>query len=120
MKKRSAKASSHFIEVLRREVAEWHGSNQTESKWEGLLFHDLRRSAVRNMVRRGVSEQSPCVCPGIKPEVFSYAMTSPALATLKIAANKIERGSKVFENRTDTTTSTDDDSDATLEAPMTM
>lgn len=47
-----------------------------------------------------------------------YDITS--FGDIEDAANKIERGSKVFENRTDTTTSTDDDSDATLEAPMTM
>jgi hypothetical protein len=72
------------------------------------------------MVRRGVIESVAMRLSGHKTRsVFSrYDITS--LGDIEDAATKIERGSKIPKNRTDTTTTTNDDGDATLEAPMTM
>jgi integrase len=65
----------------------------------GLLFHDLRRSAVRNMIRAGVSQSVAQTISGHRSaNVFSrYNVTSAddrRDAVAKIAAYQISWGSR--------------------------
>jgi hypothetical protein len=63
-------------------------------KYEGLMLHDCRRSAVRNMIRRGVPQKTARETSGHKTDaVFSrYNIVSPD--DIRDAARKIEEGAK--------------------------
>ena len=72
------------------------------------------------MVRRGVSETVAMRLSGHKTRSIFLRYDITSLGDIEDATAKIERGSKIPENRTDTTTSTNADGDATLEVRMTM
>src|SRR6516162_6604399 len=60
----------------------------------GLLFHDFRRSSVRNMIRRGVPQKTARTVSGHKTDAVFARYNIVSEDDIRDAARRIEEGAK--------------------------
>ena len=78
-------------------------------EYKGLLFHDLRRTGVRNMIRNGISEKVAMIISGHKTRnvfdrynITSYEDLAKAGDKIREGRERIKRQAKKFDHRTTT------------------
>src|SRR5262249_15291208 len=86
-------------------LGKWEKDEKGKERWRGLIFHDLRRSAVRNLIRSGGSERVAMNISGHKSRSVFDRYNIVSDADLREATAKIEKGRlDRAENRSRTAT----------------
>jgi hypothetical protein len=91
-----------------------------EREYEGLLFRDLRRTGIRNMIRNGIPEKVAMVISGHKTRsvfdrynITNYADLVDAGRKIREGRERIEQQSKEFSHRIATVITKNDADDKT-------
>jgi integrase len=93
-------------EIVKEQICKSCGGRR---EYKGLLFHDLRRTGVRNMVRNGISEKVAMIISGHKTRsvfdrynITSYDDLAKAGERIRDGRERIMQQAKEFDHRTAT------------------
>ncbi len=88
---------SWITACIKAGLGQWEVNGGAKKRWDGLLVHDLRRSAVRNLIRAGVNERVAMEISGHKTRSVFDRYNIVSTDDLHRAMNRVEAARRVVD-----------------------